>query len=277
MSNIILDNFIKNIYSDLIEILSSYKRVAIAFSGGIDSTLLMYAAIDALGTDSVTGVTLSSCLQPIGFANNVASFSRKQFGEKANFIVTEIDPLSWSEFRLNNERRCYHCKKKMYEKFITIAQNSIGTRSDVTLCDGTNYSDLSKDRPGYKAIKEFNIVTPLADVFLEKEAIRGIARWKNISNWNLASDSCLATRIETDTPITLSLLKTIEKAEKYLHEIGFEGCRVRHRGRVAVMQVLDCDFTRISMLMASDSDAVIYLKTLGYENVILDSKPLRFI
>ena len=265
-----MNDFNKKRYSELIKYLSSHKRVVIAYSGGIDSTLLTYAAIDALGAHAVTAVAFSSCLQRVDFAKTVTDIFVKQFGKEANLIVTEVDPLGWKEFQGNSKNRCYWCKKQMYGQLIAMAEGYGGAGSAPTLCDGTNYSDLACDRPGYKAIKEYNILTPLADVFLEKKDIRTIARHKKISNWDLSSDSCLATRIEKDTTITVLLLKTIEKAEDYLHKLGFKGCRVRHRGHVVELQVTSADQEKMGRILKTDTEVNLYFKTMGYEKIVLD-------
>lgn len=257
-------------YRNLLKVISSYKTTGIAFSGGIDSTFLVYAALQALGANNVAVFTVSSCLQVEGGADEVKKFFVKQFGSKVSMYVIKTDPLAWDEFIMNTPIRCYQCKKKMYEEIIKVVCKNDISKNNIVLCDGTNFSDLSENRPGYKAIQEHNIATPLADVKLTKTEIRYLAREHHLTNWDLLSDSCLATRIETNIPITLTLLKKIEAGENFLKDMGFSGVRARHKGNLVIIQVVNEDFLELIQSVGVREKVVSFFKMLGYKEIALD-------
>lgn len=223
-------------FARLVEFFLRYERVAVAYSGGVDSTLTLSAAVIALGGN---GVLPLYAVSPLSSAAAVAG-ARSVFAENypsAALREIPVDPLLWPGFVHNGEDRCYVCKKQLY----TIFKEIMASEGYAVLVDGTNRDDLQEQRPGLKALRELQVVTPLADMGLTKHEVRLLAMQAGLSNWDLPSNSCLATRVEHGRPIVEQTLRTIEKAETFLCERGYLGCRVRPREGFVVIEVQEKD------------------------------------
>lgn len=223
-------------FGKLVEILGQYSKIAVAFSGGVDSTVTVHAAITALGRDKVVAFYALSVLNS---ATAIAGARSTFAGNFPNAAYKElaIDPLLWPEFVLNTEERCYLCKQRMYA---VLSEAMVAAQCSV-LVDGTNADDLLAKRPGLRAIREMQVRTPLAEVGLTKPEIRSIAHQAGLTNFALPSNSCLATRIQHGEPITEKALRVIEVAEKFLSDRGFSGCRVRPRDNFIIIEVSEKD------------------------------------
>lgn len=204
--------------------LEGYGRVAVAFSGGADSSLLLWYAAKMLGPENVIAFTSRSCLLKTHELDRVSNwFAEHELPGPVSHHFVDIDPLAWDEFVINPDDRCYRCKSRVYRLFLTkAAEMGIST-----LIDGTNSDDMQSDRPGLKALHELNVGTPLADAGFSKEAVRSLSREIMLKTWDRPSSSCLATRIPNGMEITRERIQLISRAESVLDEMGFEGCRVR--------------------------------------------------
>lgn len=207
------------------DILAQYKRVALAFSGGADSSLLLHKALQALGPENVLVLTARSCLLTASEVEKAVSWPHRHGYEDGQIQhhVIELDPLAWDEFVQNPQDRCYLCKSKVYTAFRDICLE----HGIEHLIDGTNFDDLHSDRPGLRALKELSIDTPLANAELTKKEVRILSRELALDTWDHPSASCLATRIPTGLSITVERMGRIEKMEAGLTSLGFNGCRVR--------------------------------------------------
>ena len=245
------------------DVLLKLKKVVVAFSGGVDSTLILSFALSVLGKSNVKAVYFSSCLQTTNHEKQILSFIKSQFGSSDFLNIIRFNPLSDEQFLKNDKQKCYICKKNIYTQlktaFLPFSSNFI---------DGTNYSDLSHDRPGYQAIKELGILTPLADSNLIKSDIRQLAKKNNLHNWNLPSNSCLATRVIEGERIAMNSLKMIEKAENFLINIGITGARVKKNGIQANIMIPQQFYKNIneSRLQKNITD---YFIMLGFGGVCL--------
>lgn len=204
------------------------NRIAIAFSGGVDSTYLLYAAVKA-GAD-VRAYYVKSAFQP-EFEFRRAKELAEQIG--CPLCVAEVDVLSDERVAANPENRCYYCKQRIMG-VITRAASGDGYK---TVCDGTNASDDADDRPGFKALGEYGVRSPLRECGLTKRDIRDLSREAGLPTWDKPAYACLATRILTGEPITAEKLQITEKAEGILHGMGFRDFRVRMRGSGALVQI----------------------------------------
>ncbi|MFO7760744.1 MAG: ATP-dependent sacrificial sulfur transferase LarE [Thermodesulfobacteriota bacterium] len=222
-------------YEALRFILNNIGKVAVAFSGGVDSTLLLKIARITLG-NNVLAVYGSSVLQK-EVNRQMVRFQADEIG--ARLFIKEYFPLSWPEFVVNSEDRCYYCKRRIYSGFLEIIPPGY------SLLDASQLDDFSRERPGIKAIHELGVKTPLFEASLNKKEVRCMSRAMQLSNWLSPSESCLATRIKTGKPITERGLKIIARGEEFLEGLGFSGCRVKFEEDRIFISLLDDDYLRL--------------------------------
>ena len=206
------------------------RKVAIAFSGGVDSAYLLYAAVKA-GAD-VKAYYVKSAFQP--------EFEFEDAKTLAGMINCDLhviyaDVLTDEKVASNPKNRCYYCKQHIMSA-ITEAAKADGYDF---VCDGTNASDDADDRPGFRALGEFGVRSPLRECGLTKAEIRMASREAGLPTWNKPAYACLATRIRTDELITTEKLGITEKAEGIMYDMGFRDFRVRMRGDDALVQVTE--------------------------------------
>ncbi len=248
------------------DLLRTYKHPAIAFSGGVDSTFLLLIAQETLG-DAVTAITVRA-----------ASFPRKEMEEAEQFckdykikqLFVDINVEEVDGFLENPVDRCYLCKKAIFTHIWHTARESGST----VLADGTNADDGLDYRPGLKALRELQVVSPLKEAGLTKEEIRLILKKKGMPIWEKPAYACLATRIPHGEPITEKKLRQIEFLEEKLRERGFLQVRVRHHGTVARIEVLSED--RSKFIDESLMDEVYeWAEKAGFQFASLDLKGYR--
>jgi uncharacterized protein len=248
-------------------IIGRHDRAVVAFSGGVDSSLVLKVSSDVLGTGNVVAVTGTSetyTRAELGDAERTA----KLFG--VEHVVIETAELSDPKFVSNDERRCYHCKREFYARVFAFA----GARGVSTVFDGSNVDDERDYRPGREAAKEFGVVSPLAEAGLGKEDVRHLLRAGGYEFWNKPSNPCLASRVPYGSAITRDKLAAIEAGEAFLVENGFSNVRVRHHGGVARIEAPPSDIERLS---GEDMRARIVerFKKLGFHWVAVDLEGYR--
>lgn len=227
-------------YRALCEAIGPYGSAAVAFSGGVDSSLLLHAARTILGERVVAFHAVSS-LQTGAEQQRASALAARC---NCRLVRFESDPFAWPEFVANPPTRCYLCKKKIYSRF-TAALTEYGSS---VLLDGTNADDLHDDRPGLAALRELNTRSPLAAIGLCKQEVRQCARAIGLPNWDTPSSSCLATRIPHGQRITPENIGFVAMLEEYLSGQGFLGCRVRWGAENLTIEVRSEDCSRLVAL-----------------------------
>ncbi len=204
-------------------LLQEYGRVAVAFSGGADSSFLLHVALRVLGAGNVLPLLAVSELVAGHDLNQALSWPERNGFAGMEIEQVTLRPLLWKEFVRNSKRRCYFCKLRMYQEFLA----RIHDRDFPFLLDGTNLDDLKDSRPGLQAIHELGVKTPLVEAGFTKPEIRETSRRLGLDTWARQSGSCLATRIPHDRTISDDSLRRVEQFEEELRRLGFAGCRVR--------------------------------------------------
>lgn len=228
--DIIIDETLQEKYEKLKNYIKSLGSLAIAYSGGVDSTFLVKVAYDVLG-DRVIAVTATSSTYPKRELNDAITFI-KQVGAK--HIVIESEELEIEGFNKNPVDRCYYCKKELFEKIWKVAK----AHGIEYVADGSNFDDLNDFRPGMKAACELNVVSPLKVAGLTKEDIRKLSKELELPTWDKPAFACLSSRIPYGERITKEKLSMIEKAEEYLLGLGFKQVRVRyHQDKLARIEI----------------------------------------
>jgi pyridinium-3,5-biscarboxylic acid mononucleotide sulfurtransferase len=248
-------------FDRLKNILKELGSVAIAYSGGVDSTFLLKVSKDVLN-DNVIAVTAKSSTYPEREFNEARKFV-EQFGSKHIVIISE--EVEIEGFAKNPVNRCYYCKKELFTKIWNVAkENGINY-----VLDGSNFDDIGDFRPGMKAAKELSVVSPLKASELTKKDIRELSKRLNIPTWNKPSFACLSSRFPYGNEITVEKLSMVEKAEQLLMDMGFRQLRVRHHGDIARIEVASEE--RVKFFDAGIMDKVgKELQGLGFKYVTLD-------
>lgn len=243
------------------------KNCVIAFSGGVDSSLLVRLACDRAaiyGTDVYAVMILSELAPAKDF--EIAQQVAKEAG--AHFVTLKINELSVPGIADNSLQRCYICKKYLFTRLLSFAKD----KGIDAVLEGTNEDDLHVYRPGIAAIRELDIQSPLAAAHMTKSEVRALAAEYGISVAHRPSSPCLATRFPYGTLLSMEALRQVEQGESILHRMGFSQVRLRVHGNVARIEVEAGEMPR---LLEQAGEAVRGLKALGYDYVTLDLEGFR--
>ncbi|MDI3280589.1 MAG: ATP-dependent sacrificial sulfur transferase LarE [Bacillota bacterium] len=238
----------------------------VAFSGGVDSTLLLAVAARTWGSRGLLAVTASSPLIPPGEVAHARALARSL---GVPHLVLETEELGDPRFRANPPDRCYLCKKELYGRLQDLAQ----ARGLTWVLDGTNVDDAADFRPGRQAARELGVLSPLAAAGFGKREIRSLARALGLPNWDRPAMACLASRFPVGTPITLPALERVAAAEDALRALGLVQVRVRyHSGESARVEVGQ---EELELAWRKRAELVRAVRAAGFTSVALDLEGYR--
>lgn len=244
--------------------LKELEKVALSFSGGIDSSFLLFVANKSLAKENVLAIIAKGAMVPRKDYEEAISFL-----EENNYKYIEIlyNPLEVKEFKENLKDRCYYCKKALMSQIKTVAKEN---GFDILL-DGKNADDLKVYRPGNKVAGELGIISPLAELEFSKQNIRDEAKKLRIKIWDKPSNSCLATRVPYNTILSEELLRKIDLSEEILKNLGIKNLRVRAHGEMARIEVQKEDFK----IILENEKIIEEIKNLGFKFVTLDLSGIK--
>lgn len=248
----------------LAALLEKCMPLAVAFSGGVDSTYLLHEAVKA-GKEKVTALIMKTPSVPERELDEAVAFCKSR---GISFFVLPADPFSAAGFRENGRDRCYICKHFLFSALLEKAKEE----GIPFVTDGTNADDRKEFRPGLKALKELDIRSPLAEAGLTKKEIRELSEKEGLPTWNKPSFSCLATRFPYGEELTVEKLRRTEAAENLLAELGFTQRRVRVHGNLARIEVLPAE---IPLLLERRDMISSRLEELGFLYTTVDLKGFR--
>jgi uncharacterized protein len=241
------------------------EKVIVAYSGGVDSTLVLKIATEQLGKNALGIIASSPSLanQELFDAKEVA----KSFDAYLEVLFTS--EMENENYKNNPSNRCYFCKTELHDRLQQIAVE----KNIPHILDGINADDALDYRPGMIAAKEHNVISPLKDAGITKEEIRQIAKSLNLPNWNQPSSPCLSSRIPYGTKITMDALRKVEKAEQFIRNLGVEGnLRVRYLEKMARIEV---DAAEMGVITENNDEINRYFHFLGFETVELDLRGFK--
>jgi uncharacterized protein len=236
----------------------------VAFSGGIDSTLVLYLARKFQGKEKAIGVI-----------SNSESLKQKDFKLAENFCaefditleVIKTNELEDERYNENPMNRCFFCKEHLFTDLTEMTDKYTG----FNVLSGTNFDDLGDFRPGIDAAKKLKVLSPMVDCHITKDELRQIAKHFNIPNWDTPASPCLSSRMPYGQKVTKEKLRQVEAAENLLNDYGFEDVRVRHYGIYGRIEVLKDDLAKLTIVQ---NEVVEKISALGFASVEVDTEGL---
>ncbi len=241
------------------------ESACVAFSGGVDSSLVLAAAVRALGRDRVVAVTATS---PTYLEEELTAAAAVAASLGARHVVVETREFDDPRFVENSRERCYYCKAGLLDAMALVAAE----HGCAALVDGANADDVGDHRPGMKAAAEREVLQPLLAADIGKAEVRRLARALGLATWAVPQQACLASRLPYGEPITPEKLAAVAAAEKAMHDLGFRQCRARSHGEVARLEVEQGDLERAFALREELSRRV---RAAGFAYVALDLDGFR--
>ena len=246
--------------------LATLDGLLVAYSGGIDSAFLAWAAHEVL-KDRMLAVLADSPSLPRRELKLAIEFAEHW---KIPIKVIATEEMARAEYTRNDASRCFHCKDELF----TVLEKQSRELGFQHLAYGKNLDDLGDFRPGQRAAERHNVVSPLADADLTKQEIRELSKRAGLALWNKPASACLSSRIEYRRPVTREALAAIEAGEEALRNLGFEGSRVRHHGELVRIEIARDELSR-ALTPEMAAEFVSIFKKLGFKYVTLDCEGYR--
>jgi len=244
----------------------SMGNVLVAYSGGVDSSYLAYIANDVLGDSAMCVLGRSPSVSQHQF--DEALRTANEIGSK--LVTIDTKEVEREEYAVNPTNRCYFCKSELYEKLRALADE----RGVEFVVDGTNADDIKDVRPGRLAANERSVLSPLAEVGLNKQEIRQLSKAARLSGWEKPASPCLASRIAYGVPVTIERLSRVEAGEAFLRDLGFREFRVRVHGELVRIEITPAELEKALNKDFADL-AVRRFNEIGFKYVTLDLKGFR--
>ncbi len=249
---------------ELKRVLTDLGSVVVAYSAGVDSTLVLKVAHDALGDKVLAATGLSDTYPEEEMAE--ARALAAEIG--VEHVMLRTEELTDPRYAMNSHQRCFFCKNELYGKLRELATE----RGVEHIVDGTNADDMGDHRPGLRAARQLGVRSPLQEVGMTKDEIREISNELGLRTWDKPAFACLSSRFPYGTPITVEKLKQVATAERSIRQLGFKGFRVRHHDEVARLEIDPADFPRVIELHDKIVEDV---RAAGYRFVTLDLRGYR--
>ncbi|HLI52603.1 MAG TPA: ATP-dependent sacrificial sulfur transferase LarE [Thermomicrobiaceae bacterium] len=251
-------------FQALREVIQGLGSAVVAYSAGVDSTLVLWVAHDVLGKQAIAATGLSDTYpeEEMDEAHALAA----EIG--VEHVMVRTEELTDPRYALNSHQRCFFCKNELYSRLRELADQ----RGLAHIIDGSNADDLGDHRPGMRAARQLGVRSPLQEVGFTKDEIRTMSQALGLRTWDKPAFACLSSRFPYGTPITIESLRQVADAERALRRLGFRGFRVRHHDSVARIEVAPAEFGRVIEHAAEISRAI---KAAGYRFVTLDLQGYR--
>jgi uncharacterized protein len=262
-----MDNSVKEKFERLRKIFEKMGKVLVAYSGGVDSTLLLKVAKDTLGDRNVLAVTALSPLYPDRELTDAKRMAQEM---GLRHLLIDSNELEIEGFSKNPPNRCYYCKRELFEELLNLAQKE----AIPFIVEGSTLDDDKDHRPGRKAVQELGIRSPLKEAMFTKGDVRELSKVLSLPTWDKPSFACLASRFPYGEEITEEGLKMVDEAEAFLISLGFKQVRVRHYPNLARIEVYPEEISRL-MNGSLREKVVSRLKEIGYQYVTLDLQGFR--
>lgn len=229
MAGLSLNSHLRKKESHLVTCIRQLESVIVAYSGGVDSSLLSYYAKRELQERALIVIAVSPSLAK----SELAAARQQALDFNWDLLELATGEVDREDYRKNDLMRCYFCKATLFEDLQTLAKK----RGIKSIAYGANLDDLSDFRPGHTAAREFTVLSPLQSAQLSKEEIRTLAKESGLPSWNRPQAACLSSRFPTDIPVTIEGLDQVERAEDFIRTLGFSFVRVRHHVAKASVEV----------------------------------------